>query len=92
MAIEVSYPVSDALSLTVGGSNGTIAGADEDNVFITAAYTIDADTTLKIGVAEGDSTSSTGSLDKATATTVNLTRALGGGVSVFAEYADIICI
>ena len=88
MALEVSYPVSDALSLTVGGSNGTIAGADEDNVFITAAYTMDADTTLKIGVAEGDSTLA-GSLDKATATTINVTRALGGGVSVFAEYADI---
>jgi len=88
MAIEASYPVSDALTLTVGGSNGTIASADEDNVFITAAYTMDADTTLKIGVAEGDSTLS-GSLDKATATTVNVTRSLGGGVSVFAEYADI---
>jgi len=88
MALEVSYPVSDALSLTVGGSNGTIAGADEDNVFITAAYTMDADTTLKIGVASGDSTLA-GSLDKASSTTVNVTRALGGGVSVFAEYADI---
>jgi len=88
MAIEASYPVSDALTLTVGGSNGTIGGADEDNVFITAAYTMDADTTLKIGVASGDSTLA-GSLDKASSTTVNVTRSLGGGVSVFAEYADI---
>jgi hypothetical protein len=89
MAIEASYPVSDALTLTLGGSNGTIAGADEDNLFITAAYTMDADTTLSIGLAEGDSTSSAGSLDKATSTTINLSRSLGGGVSVFAEYADI---
>jgi hypothetical protein len=88
MAIEASYPVSDALSMTVGGSNGTIGGADEDNVFITAAYTMDADTTLKVGLAQGDSTTS-GSLDKASATTVNLTRSLGGGVSVFAEYSGI---
>jgi hypothetical protein len=88
MAIEASYPVSDALSMTVGGSNGTIGGADEDNVFITAAYTMDADTTLKVGLAQGDSTTS-GSLDKASATTVNLTRSLGGGVSVFAEYASV---
>ena len=89
MAIEASYPVSDALTVTVGGSNGTILGADEDNLFITAAYTMDADTTLSIGLAEGDSTSSAGSLDKATSTTINLSRSLGGGVSVFAEYADI---
>jgi len=89
LALEVAYPVSDALSLTVGGSNGTIGGADEDNVFITAAYTMDADTTLSIGVAAGDSTSTAGSLDKASATTINLSRSLGGGVSVFAEYADV---
>jgi hypothetical protein len=89
MAIEATYPVSDVLSVTVGGSSGTIAGADEDNAFITAAYTMDADTTLKIGVAEGDSTSSAGSLDSSTATTINVSRSLGGGVSVFAEYADI---
>jgi hypothetical protein len=89
MAIEATYPVSDVLSMTVGGSNGTIGGADEDNVFVTAAYTMDADTTLKVGLAQGDSTSSAGSLDKASATTVNLTRSLGGGVSVFAEYSAI---
>jgi hypothetical protein len=89
MAVEASYALSDALSLTVGGSNGTIAGKDEDNVFMTAAYTMDADTTLSIGVAEGDSTSSAGSHDSATATTINVTRSLGGGVSVFAEYADV---
>jgi hypothetical protein len=88
MAIEATYPVSDALSLTVGGSNGTIAGGDEDNMFITAAYTMDADTTLKVGVARGDNTTS-GVLDKASSTTINVTRSLGGGVSVFAEYADI---
>jgi len=87
-AIEVSYPVSDALSVTVGGSNGTIGGADEDNVFMSAAYSMDADTTLSIGVGAGDNTTS-GSLDKASATTINVTRSLGGGVSVFAEYADI---
>jgi trimeric autotransporter adhesin len=90
MGIEAAYPVSDALTLTVGGSNGTIAGKDEDNAFITAAYTMDADTTLKIGVASGDSTgASAGTVDSATATTINVTRSLGGGVSVFAEYADI---
>ena len=89
MAIEASYPMSDALTFTVGGSSGTIADADEDNIFLTAAYTMDADTTLSVGIAEGDSTSSAGSHDSATATTINVTRSLGGGVSVFAEYADI---
>ena len=88
-AIEASYPVSDALSVTAGASSGTISGADEDNMFISAAYTMDADTTLSVGYGKGDSTSSAGSLDKATATTLNISRSLGGGVSVFAEYADV---
>jgi hypothetical protein len=88
-AIEVSYPVSDALSVTVGGSNGTIAGADEDNMFVSAAYTVDADTTLSVGYGKADNTTSAGVLDKQTATTINLSRSLGGGVSVFAEYAGL---
>ena len=87
-AIEVSYPASDALTLTVGGSSGTIAAGDEDNMFITAAYAMDADTTLSIGYGSGDNTTS-GTLDKQTATTVNVSRSLGGGVSVFAEYAAV---
>jgi hypothetical protein len=87
-AIEVSYPASDALTLTVGGSSGTIAGADEDNMFIHAAYAMDADTTLSLGYGKGDNTTS-GTLDKSTATTVNVSRSLGGGVSVFAEYASV---
>ena len=87
-ALEVSYPVSDALSVTVGGSSGTIGGNDEDNMFLSAAYTMDADTTLSVGYGKGDNTTS-GVLDKATATTVNVSRSLGGGVSVFAEYATI---
>jgi len=88
-AISVSYPASDALSLTVGGSNGTIGGADEDNMFIKAAYTMDADTTLSIGYGTGDNTTSAGALDKSTTTTVNVSRSLGGGVSIFAEYASV---
>jgi hypothetical protein len=87
-AIEVSYPASDALSLTIGASSGTIAGADEDNMFIAAAYTMDADTTLSIGYGSGDNTTS-GVLDKSTTTTVNVSRSLGGGVSIFAEYASV---
>ena len=87
-ALEVSYPASDALTLTVGGSSGTIAGGDEDNMFITAAYAMDADTTLSLGYGSGDNTTS-GVLDKQTATTVNVSRSLGGGVSVFAEYAAV---
>jgi hypothetical protein len=87
-AIEISYPASDALSLTVGASSGTIAGGDEDNMFVTAAYTMDADTTLSIGYGSGDNTTS-GVLDKQTATTVNVSRSLGGGMSVFAEYASV---
>ena len=87
-ALEVSYPASDALTLTVGGSSGTIAGGDEDNMFIAAAYAMDADTTLSLGYGSGDNTTS-GVLDKQTATTVNVSRSLGGGVSVFAEYAAV---
>jgi len=87
-AIEVSYPVSDALSATVGASAGTRGGADEDNMFVTAAYTMDADTTLSLGYAKGDNNTS-GTLDKASVTSVNISRSLGGGVSVFAEYAAV---
>ena len=87
-AIEVSYPVSDALSVTAGASSGTIAAGDEDNMFVKAAYTVDADTTLSIGYGKGDNTTSA-VLDKSSAMTVNLSRSLGGGVSVFAEYASV---
>jgi hypothetical protein len=87
-AVEASYPVSDALSISVGGSNGTIGGNDEDNVFASATYTMDADTTLKLGIGQGDNTTS-GVLDKASVASINLSRSLGGGVSVFAEYASI---
>ena len=88
-AVEVTYPASDALSLTVGGSAGTIAGADEDNIFVSGAYTMDADTTLSFGYGKGDNTTTAGVVDKATALTLNVSRSLGGGVSVFAEYASV---
>ena len=87
-AVEASYPVSDALSVSVGASDGTRSGAEEDNMFVTAAYIIDADTTLSVGYAKGDNTASS-VLDKATVSSVNITRSLGGGVSVFAEYAAV---
>ena len=87
-ALEISYPVSDALSVTAGGSSGKRGGADEDNSFVTAAYTMDADTTLSLGFASGDNTASS-VLDKKATTSVNITRSLGGGVSVFAEYASV---
>jgi hypothetical protein len=87
-AVEASYPVSDALSVSVGASDGTRSGAEEDNMFVTAAYTMDADTTLSLGYAKGDNTASS-VLDKATVSSVNITRSLGGGVSVFAEYAAV---
>jgi len=88
-AIEVSYPVSDALSATIGASSGTRTAGDEDNMFVTAAYTMDADTTLSVGYARGDHTDASNVLDKASVTSVNISRSLGGGVSVFAEYAAV---
>ena len=88
-AVEVTYAASDALSLTVGGSAGTISGADEDNIFVSGAYTMDADTTLSFGYGKGDNTTTAGVVDKATALTLNVSRSLGGGVSVFAEYASV---
>ena len=88
-AIEITYPVSDALSATLGASSGTRSAVAEDNMFVTAAYTMDADTTLSLGYARGDSTDASNVLDKATVTSVNVSRSLGGGVSVFAEYASV---
>ena len=88
-AIEISYPATDSVSVTVGGSAGTIATADVDNMFAKAAYTMDADTTLSLGYAKGDNTTTGGVIDKASTTSVNVSRSLGGGVSLFAEYASI---
>ena len=87
-AIEVAYPVSDALNVTVGAHSGTVGDDDEDGMFVTAAYTMDADTTLSLGYSKGDNDDGT-TLDKATVTSVNVSRSLGGGVSVFAEYASV---
>ena len=88
-ALEITYPVSDALSVTVGGSSGTKGNDQEDNIFVAGAYTMDADTTLSFGYGKGDNTETGGTVDKATAMTLNLSRSLGGGVSVFAEYASV---
>jgi len=88
VAAEVSYPASDALTLTVGASSGTIAAGDEDNVFIAASYAMDADTTISLGYGKGDNTTAS-VLDKQTALTANVSRSLGGGVSIFAEFANV---
>jgi hypothetical protein len=87
-ALEISYPVSDSMTLSFGGSQGTIGNNDEDNMFASIAYTVDADTSLSIGYGTADNTTGT-VVDKETVTTMNLTRSLGGGVSVFAEYAAV---
>jgi hypothetical protein len=56
-------------------------------MFATATYTMDADTTVKVGYAAADSTTEANVVAKAVVTSVNISRSLGGGVSVFAEYA-----
>jgi hypothetical protein len=88
VGVEVSYVVSDGMTLTFGGTSGNVGASDKDNQFASIAYTVDADTTLSMGFATGDDTTASVT-DKQTVTSINLSRSLGGGVSVFAEYAAI---
>lgn len=85
---EATYAISDALSVTAGGYAGTLADVDKDGMFATATYEMDADTTVKVGYATADSTTEANVVAKAIVTSVNISRSLGGGVSVFAEYAN----
>jgi hypothetical protein len=48
---------------------------------------MDADTTLSLGYSTKDNETG-GVVDEERMTTVNVSRSLGGGVSIFAEYAS----
>jgi hypothetical protein len=85
---EVTYAASDSLSVTAGGYSGQLSDVDKDGMFVTAAYTMDADTTLSLGFASGDATTEANATTSSTVTTVNISRSLGGGMSVFAEYGN----
>ena len=87
VGFEVSYPYSDVLTLSAGTSQGTLSDVEVDNMFVTAAYTMDADTTLSLGYSTKDNETG-GVVDEERMTTVNVSRSLGGGVSIFAEYAS----
>ena len=87
MGLEISYPYSDVLTLSAGTSQGTLSDAEVDNMFVTAAYTMDADTTLSFGYSTKDNETA-GVVDEERMTTLNVSRSLGGGVSIFAEYAS----
>ena len=87
MGLEVSYPYSDVLTLSAGTSQGTLSDVEVDNMFVTAAYTMDADTTLSLGYSTKDNETSN-VVDEERLITANVSRSLGGGVSIFAEYAS----
>ena len=88
MGLEVSYPYSDVLTLSAGTSQGTLSDVEVDNMFVTAAYTMDADTTLSLGYSTKDNETTAGVVDEERLITANVSRSLGGGVSIFAEYAS----
>jgi len=88
MGLEVSYPATDAWTVSAGGSQGTLVDIEVDNMFVTAAYAMDADTTLSVGYSSKDNENTDGEVDEERLTTVNVSRSLGGGVSIFAEYAS----
>ena len=87
MGVEISYPYSDVLTLSAGTSQGTLTNAEVDNMFVTAAYTMDADTTLSLGYSTKDNETAN-VVDEERLITANVSRSLGGGVSIFAEYAS----
>ena len=64
---------------------GSSTGTSDGNV-LSASYTmaLDADTSLALGYASYDADSTTG-----TETNVSISRALGGGASVFADFASV---
>ena len=64
---------------------GSSTGTSDGNV-LSASYTmaLDADTSLAVGYASYDADSTTG-----TETNVSISRALGGGASVFADFASV---
>jgi hypothetical protein len=86
--LEISYPYSDVLTLSAGTSQGTLTNAEVDNMFVTAAYTMDADTTLSLGYSTKDNETAAHVVDEERLITANVSRSLGGGVSIFAEYAS----
>jgi len=88
MGVEVSYPYSDVLTLSAGTSQGTLSDVEVDNMFVTAVYTMDADTTLSLGYSTKDNETTAGVVDEERLITANVSRSLGGGVSIFAEYAS----
>ena len=88
MGVEISYPYSDVLTLSAGTSQGTLSDVEVDNMFVTAVYTMDADTTLSLGYSTKDNETTAGVVDEERLITANVSRSLGGGVSIFAEYAS----
>jgi len=89
IGFEVSYPATDAWTVSAGGSQGTLSDVEVDNMFAEAAYTMDADTTLSLGYSTKDNEDADGVVDEERLITVNVSRSLGGGVSIFAEYASV---
>lgn len=85
-AAAVSY-ATDMGTLTVG--YGASTGTNDGSV-MSGAYSmsLDADTTVAIGYASYDVTVS-GTSSTATETNVSLTRALGGGASIFADFGSL---
>jgi len=81
-AVALSYS-SDMGDFTVG--YGDSSGANDGSV-VSGAYTmaLDADTSISIGYASYDVDSTSG-----TETNVSLTRALGGGASLFADFGSV---
>lgn len=80
--VALSY-ASGAGTAVVGYGSST--GTSDGNV-LSASYTmaLDADTSLAVGYASYDADSTTG-----TETNVSISRALGGGASVFADFASV---
>ena len=87
MGVSVTYAASDSMTINAGGGNGDNAGEDSTNMYANISYTVDADTTLALGYASADSTTGT-TVDEQTLTSAKLTRSLGGGVSIYIDYAN----
>jgi hypothetical protein len=80
---NIAYAVGGG-TLKVGYLDDTTTSAAATETSAAYSYALDADTSLAVGYKSTDEGSS-----NTTVTEVNLTRSLGGGVSVFLDYSSI---
>jgi hypothetical protein len=83
---SVSYVMGD-VTLSGAASNQSNGANDKgSNAGVSLAYALDGSTTVSVGGQSASVVPASGEKDKASSVSANVTRTLGGGVSIFADY------